>query len=461
MIPSDDGFVRVVEPYVHSYTSHVKARWIGKSVLDVYCNEFGGYSRQYYESAIQSGMILLSNQRVSPFHVLENGQHVLSHTMHLHEPPVKMDHADIIIIAETDELIVVDKPSTMVVHPTGSSRFNALLTILEQRYQHKLYTIHRLDRVTSGICLFAKDSKAAQKFSAHLLNNDNHKNMQKYYLARVKGKFPLNINASSTTNIPRLQTFHDEVVSGLYTNKGILGPREQNAFGYWTTHLSISSIHDSRNPLDWWLNHHSDEDWLHLACPTRVLQYKDYLCAAGSFCEVSDEVYNSSVKASQTSFGVVSYCTKTDSTPVVCKPSTGRSHQIRVHLQFLGHPIATDATYGGGSGAGAGVGDECVVNPTHSLVNHGPSSAASRDIMDMGTTREKSQKRLKGETLGEFVSRLCPTCRQEKEDASTLQNLHAGIWLRAIKYQYQTESFSSATKEIYSFQAKPPSWVEM
>ena len=160
-LSSGDGFVRSIEPYTHTFHAHVKARWIGKSLLDVYCDEFGGYSRRYYESAIQSGKIELSQKQVSPHHILQNGQDVLSHTIHLHEPAVILDDPDIHIIDETHDIVVVDKPPTMVVHPTGASRYNSLQIMLEVLNQ-KLFSIHRLDRVTSGICLFAKSPEVAQ-----------------------------------------------------------------------------------------------------------------------------------------------------------------------------------------------------------------------------------------------------------------------------------------------------------
>ena len=119
---------------------------------------------------------------------------------------------DVIIIAKTDEFVVVDKPSTMVVHPTGSSRYNSLQTILELRFNRKLYTIHRLDRVTSGICLFAKSPEAAQNWS----NNLERSQVHKYYLARVKGKFSLCFHAVDAA-VPRLPWNKNGIASGEYS----------------------------------------------------------------------------------------------------------------------------------------------------------------------------------------------------------------------------------------------------
>ncbi|KAJ6488254.1 pseudouridine synthase [Mycena vitilis] len=50
-------------------------------------------------------------------------------------------------------------------------------------------------------------------------------------------------------------------------------------------------------------------------------------------------------KPAKTVFKRLRYDANTDSSVLICKPYTGRSHQIRVHLQFLGHPVANDPVY--------------------------------------------------------------------------------------------------------------------
>jgi RluA family pseudouridine synthase len=50
-------------------------------------------------------------------------------------------------------------------------------------------------------------------------------------------------------------------------------------------------------------------------------------------------------KYSETIFNVLSYDQQTDSSVVYCRPISGRTHQIRVHCQYLGHPILNDPIY--------------------------------------------------------------------------------------------------------------------
>ena len=98
---------------------------------------------------------------------------------------------------ETDELVIVSKPGTIPIHPCGGYNMQCVVNILEQHYKdeiskgtssiNKLYTIHRLDRLTSGMVIFGKTSSVAQFYSKCIKN----RSCRKIYLARVAGKFPL------------------------------------------------------------------------------------------------------------------------------------------------------------------------------------------------------------------------------------------------------------------------------
>lgn len=52
-------------------------------------------------------------------------------------------------------------------------------------------------------------------------------------------------------------------------------------------------------------------------------------------------------KPAHTKFAVLEYDARTDRTRVALEPVTGRTHQLRVHMQALGHPIVGDSLYGG------------------------------------------------------------------------------------------------------------------
>lgn len=67
------------------------------------------------------------------------------------------------IIFEDNELIVISKPSYMATHPTGKHLFNCATVYFENKLKQTIYSIHRLDRETSGILLLAKNVQAAKK----------------------------------------------------------------------------------------------------------------------------------------------------------------------------------------------------------------------------------------------------------------------------------------------------------
>lgn len=252
--------LRRVPPYWSELVSWVKGRWRGRTLLDVFVTEFRAYTPEYFRDAIADGRIQVAGQIVPPDHVLQHGQQIV-HKVHRHEPPVAA--APVRIVGETEGFVAVDKPASVPTHPTGKYHWNSLTKILERDLgRSDLFAVHRLDRLTSGLVVFAKSSKLSAATS--LAIQAGH--IRKTYLARVKGRFP----------------------DGRITvDKAIL--TESRIFG-------VSSINE-----------------------------KEGRSATTHFERISFNGHTSVVR---------------------CQPETGRTHQIRVHLEHLGHPIANDPLYG-------------------------------------------------------------------------------------------------------------------
>ena len=66
-----------------------------------------------------------------------------------------------------------------------------------------------------------------------------------------------------------------------------------------------------------------------------------------SYCTTEQPHPNAKGKDAKTKFEIVFYDAKSNTSVVKCYPLTGRTHQIRVHLKSIGHPIANDIKYGG------------------------------------------------------------------------------------------------------------------
>ena len=175
---------RVVKAYEYEFNTYCKERWRHRSLLDVFASDFRAYAPGYLASAIESGRILVNSQSVGPDYILKGGDKITHKTVRC-EPPVLF--APIAVLYDHPDILVVDKPASLPVHESGSYRKNTLTAILavEHGYQH-LKQIHRLDRVTSGIVIFAKTSQVARSLSELI----KQKETEKWYLARVQGRFP-------------------------------------------------------------------------------------------------------------------------------------------------------------------------------------------------------------------------------------------------------------------------------
>ena len=149
-----------------------------------------------------------------PEDMVENGD-ILSEIVHRHEKAV-LDQP-IEVIHENDDIVVINKPSTLPVYPIGQYRMNSATFILKKEFGYRnVKNAHRIDIGTSGVCIFAKDSSASK---IHKML-ENVSNISKEYIARVEGQFPKSIaeiDFPLTTNHLSNRTFKEKEAKNAFT----------------------------------------------------------------------------------------------------------------------------------------------------------------------------------------------------------------------------------------------------
>ena len=125
---------------------------------------------------------------------LPNKNNQYGYTLAWHHSITTM-HLDIIF--ENNEFIVVNKPAGMLSIPDRTQSEPSLKDLLIERYG-KIFTVHRLDKETSGIILFAKDEETHKFFSKKFEERD----VEKYYLALVYGTLS---SATGTIDTPIME----------------------------------------------------------------------------------------------------------------------------------------------------------------------------------------------------------------------------------------------------------------
>ncbi|EED82536.1 predicted protein, partial [Postia placenta Mad-698-R] len=254
--------LKKIPPYWYPYTTMAKGRWLGREILEVVSTEFRDRSMEYYRYALESGVTTINGKIAKPDTIVQNGDRI-ENVVHRHEPPVTATPVRIIHHDREREFIIIDKPGSIPVHASGRFFRNSLVEILKNDFGFKkVYTINRLDRLTSGLMIIPLSSSMAntltQEFAAGTI--------RKEYIARCRGQFP-------------------------------------------------------------------EEE---LACEVPLLTIDR---------QMGLNVVHPEGKPAKTIFKRMHYDANTDTSVVHCEPLTGRSHQIRVHLQYLGHPVANDPIY--------------------------------------------------------------------------------------------------------------------
>jgi hypothetical protein len=176
--------LRKVYPYYFTFTTFTKGRWVGERILDVFAREFRAHPAEEYERCIQAGTLTVNYDKVPTDYKLKHND-LLANVVHRHEVPVTSQ--PITIVHMDEDIVVVNKPASIPVHPCGRYRHNTVVFILAKEYNLKnLRTIHRLDRLTSGLLLFGRSPKKARQMEHQIRN----RLVQKEYVCRVEGEFP-------------------------------------------------------------------------------------------------------------------------------------------------------------------------------------------------------------------------------------------------------------------------------
>lgn len=240
-------------------------------------NRIEGATRNKIQQAIENHMVLINDKPVkSNYKVRAQDKIVVYHNRAPEGNEIVPEDIPINIIYEDDDLLIIDKPAGMVVHPGSGNRSGTLVNgvahylrlqnpALEEKDLNRFGLVHRIDKNTTGLLVMAKGPEAMTDLAKQFFEHTVHRR----YVALVWGDFEEE-DGTVIAHVGRHQRFRK-----LFT-----------------------AYPEGEHGKD------------------AITHYK-----------VLDR------------FNYVSL--------IECRLETGRTHQIRVHMQHRGHPIFNDDFYGG------------------------------------------------------------------------------------------------------------------
>ena len=181
--------------------------------LDSYLSEMTpDLSRSKIQNLIKSGAVKVNDTLKKSSYSLKENDKIDFEIPETESIKIEPQNIPLEIVWEDENMLVVNKPSGMLTHPTSIERENTLVNALLYKYGNNLSDIngefrrgilHRLDRNTSGLLMVAKNNKA-HEFLANQIKNHT---ITKKYHAIVKGvinedKFEINSPIGRNTNQP-------------------------------------------------------------------------------------------------------------------------------------------------------------------------------------------------------------------------------------------------------------------
>jgi 23S rRNA pseudouridine1911/1915/1917 synthase len=240
-------------------------------------NRIEGATRNKLQQAINSGMVLVNEKEVKQNYKVKAFDRIVVYSdLSPESTDVVPEKIDLNIAYEDDDLMIINKPAGMVVHPGSGNYSGTLLNGVAYYLQQKNPSInaetlprfglvHRIDKNTSGLLVLAKTDKAM----SHLAKQFFDHTVKRKYIALVWGELK-NDSGTIVAHVGRNQRYR--------------------------------KLFEAYPEGD-----HGKEAITHY----KVLERFNYVSL------------------------------------VQCVLETGRTHQIRVHMKHLGHPLFNDDFYGG------------------------------------------------------------------------------------------------------------------
>jgi len=243
--------------------------------LDVFLTSvLSGQSRSQIQRLIKDGSVRVGGRGAKPNQPVKVGQEIAVEIPAPVDPAPRAEALPLTIVYQDRDLIVVDKPAGMVVHPAAGHESGTLVNALLHHVddlsgiggEKRPGIVHRLDRGTSGLMVIAKNDVAHEALSRQFQNRE----VEKEYAALVWG----------------------EVMAG----RRIDAPIGRDAVDRKKMSSAPARVRRSREAV------------------TRIVRAEHF----GRVLTLASVAIH-----------------------------TGRTHQIRVHLSAIGHPIVGDPLYGG------------------------------------------------------------------------------------------------------------------
>ncbi|GHT50263.1 pseudouridine synthase [Endomicrobiia bacterium] len=234
--------------------------------VDLYlASIYKDYSRSYFQKLTDKQKVFVNGRSVLSSYKLKHSDTIAFEFEKEAKLSIKPERIKLNIVYEDDDIIIVNKQSGIVVHPSYGHPSGTLLNALmaHSKGKYNPYLVHRLDKDTSGLIIFAKNEKSKISISKQL----QKRAVRKMYYAAVKGT--------------------------IVEHKG----RIEAPLGRSPQNRKLMSV----NPL--------------------------------------------AKKMAVTEFNVIAR--KDGYTLVEVRIITGRTHQIRSHMQYINHPIIGDQQYSG------------------------------------------------------------------------------------------------------------------